>query len=153
MYGQYGEPSREEWAIYIALTLFAVHQQSEDPKEHCVSRRGISLGRAAAQMVAADLAEEGGAAAQEKTDKARERVARRFHQVVLAPDMMSMAYYLRGFIQLLRARDIALDYPMLARDLYQYQFQEQRASVRLNWGQDFYRMNQVNAEKGKDENQ
>ena len=27
MLGQYGEPSREEWAIHTALTMFALHQQ------------------------------------------------------------------------------------------------------------------------------
>ena len=26
-----GEPTQEEWAVYIALTLFALHQQSKDP--------------------------------------------------------------------------------------------------------------------------
>jgi len=53
--------------------------------------------------------------------------------------MAAMVYYLRSFIQLLRTQDIGLDIPMLARDLYLYQFQDGAASVRLQWGQDFYR--------------
>ena len=105
MMGKRGEPSREEWAIYSALTLYAVHQQGNDPKQKNMNRKGVSLGKAASYLVAA----EGG------DDDARERVARRFYQVALANDMLSMIYYLRGFIQLLRSADISLDYPLLAK--------------------------------------
>ena len=139
MYGKKGEPSREEWAIHTALTLFAVHQQGNDPKQHSMNQKGISLGAAASRLVAAD----GG------DDDARERVARRFHQVVLAPDISARAYYLRSFIQLLRSNDIPLDYPMLARDLWLSQFPECETQVRLQWGQDFYRWH--HDEEGKDE--
>ena len=138
MYGKRGVPSREEWAIHTALTLFAVHQQGNDPGQHSMNRKGISLGGAASRLVAAD----GG------DDDARERVARRFHQVVLAPDIQSKAYYLRSFVQLLRTEDIPLDYPMLARDLWLSQFPEGETQVRLQWGQDFYRKNY---EEGKDD--
>lgn len=136
MLGQHGLPSREEWAIYTALTLYAVLQQGNDPKQHRMHAEKISLGRAAGKLAAATGGDE----------SARERVARRFHQVVLAQDMAAMVYYLRSFIQLLRAQDIGLDIPMLARDLYLYQFPDGGASVRLQWGQDFY-------SNGTDENQ
>ena len=129
MLGRNGEPSREEWAIQTALTLYALHQQGYDPKEHSMCQQDISLGLAACRLVAAD----GG------DDDARERVARRFHQVALAADMASMAYYLRGFVQLLKGKNIGLDYPRLARDLYVYQTPDGAPSVRLEWGQDFYR--------------
>ena len=83
----------------------------------------------------------------------RERVGRRFYQVALAPDIAAMAYYLRGFIQILRAEGVDLDYPMLAKDLYQYQFNEGPRAVRLRWGQDFYAIEkQDEEEKGKEEN-
>ncbi len=133
MLGYRGNPSREEWAIYTALTLYAVHQQSHDVRQENMNRNGISLGGAASLLALS----EGG------DDEARERVARRFHQVVLAEDMPSMVYYLRTFIKLLRSNDIGLDYPMLARDLYLYQTPGTVASVRLNWGQDFYRKNKA----------
>ena len=35
-YGRNGEPSRAEWAIYIALTMFALHQQGHDIKTECM---------------------------------------------------------------------------------------------------------------------
>ena len=139
MLGYGGNPSKEEWAIHIALTLYAVHQQGREPRQDSMNKKGVSLGNAASQLVAAD----GG------DDDARERIGRRFHQVVLAPDMTAMAYYLRGFIQLLRANGIGLDYARLAKDLYRYQTPDGAASVRLQWGQDFYRKTQID-NNGKD---
>ncbi len=32
MYGSRGNPSKEEWAVHIALTLYAIHQQGRDPR-------------------------------------------------------------------------------------------------------------------------
>ncbi len=94
-----------------------------------MNHTGVSLGLAASRLVSAT----GG------DDDARERVARRFHQVVLAPEMASMSYYLRSFIQLLRGEGIGLDYPRLAKDIYLYQIPDGASSVRLQWGEDFYR--------------
>ena len=131
MYGKRGAPSREEWAIYTALTLYAVHQQGNDPYQQNMNKKGLSLGAAAAQMVA----KEGG------DEDARDRVSRRFYQVVLAADISAMVYYLRSFIQLLRSEGIGLDYPKLAKDLYRYQIPDSISSVRLQWGQDYYRKN------------
>ncbi len=142
------EPTREEWAIYTALTLYAVHQQSNDPHQHSMDQKGISLGLAASQLVTATARPTAG---KEEIDAARERIARRFHQIALAPDMPSMVYYLRSFIQLLRSSDIGLDYPRLAKDLYRYQLPDGASSVRLAWGQDFYRTEKTNAESGKEE--
>ena len=140
MEGRGGAPSREEWAIHIALTLYAVHQQGNDPKTHNMDVDKVSLGAAAAKLVAAYGGED-----------ARERVSRRFNQLALAQDIDSMAYYLRGFVQLLRAEDIGLDYAVLARDLYVYQTADGAASVRLRWGEDYYRTNNDDAENGKED--
>lgn len=126
MLGRRGEPSRAEWAIYTAITLYALHQQGRDPQQASMHREGISLGKAAAMLV------------WEEGEEARERIAHRFHQVALASDMETASYYLRGLVQLLRAADIGLDYPMLAADLYRFQFEERAAAIRLKWGQDFY---------------
>lgn len=134
MLGMYGEPSEAEWAIYIALTLYAIHQQGNDPRTHSVSTEKISLGFAANLLVA----KEGG------DEDARERVRKRFLQVAMATDIQSLSYYLRSFIQLLKANDIGLDYPMLAKDLYLYQNPNAMQTVRLRWGQDFYRVNAEN---------
>ena len=125
-----GEPSREEWAIYISLTLFALHQQGNTNSVNC---KGKSLGRAAAELMS------------ENTDEERERVLRRFGPVVTAKDMSELSHHLRCLIQLFSSKGISLDYEMLAEDLMWFQFDDKRKNVQLKWGQDFY------YKKGEDE--
>ena len=123
-----GEPTAAEWAIYTALTLYAQHQQGKSIREknmHCREDFG-RLGCAISRLVSGE--------------EERERVARRFNAFATANDMQEAAYYLRGLVQLLRAKDIPLDYVQLARDLFDFQSPVSAANVRLRWGQDFYRM-------------
>ena len=116
-----GKPTAAEWAVYIALTTFAMHQQGQANAMHKEKR---SLGRAIG-MLCTDQDDE-------------ERLLRRFRQVITASDMKELSYYLRGLIQLLRTGGIALDYAQLASDLYEYQSLASRQRVQLRWGQDFY---------------
>lgn len=120
---QYGNPSPAEWAIYIALTMFALHQQGTAEPVHTEK---LSLGRAYGKL------------RKEQTEEEEERLLRRFNQVVTAPDLPELSHYLRGMIQLLRADGIGLDYARLASDLYLYQSPQTRMRVQLKWGQDFY---------------
>ena len=128
MLGKYGKPSKEEWAIYDALTLFALHQQGKDLETDNMNIQGISLGKAACNLVYA----KGG------TDDDRERVSRRFNQMALATDIETLSYYLRTFIPLLRGEGIGLDYAMLAQDIYLCQTENGQSSVRLRWEKDYY---------------
>lgn len=120
------EPSKAEWAIYTALTLFALHQQGKDPKTDCMYKEGCSFGTAVNRLV--------------HDEDERERVARRFYAVATASSMEELSHHMRGIIQLLRGEGIPIDYPMLAADLYRYQFNSLVSNVRLKWGQDFYRI-------------
>lgn len=114
-----------EWAVYTAVTMFALHQQGKDRKGEAMNREGVSVGAAANQLIA--------------SEDDRERVARRFYPVATAADMTEMAYHLRGLISLFRANGIALDYPMLAGDLFLLQSQNYADSVKMRWGRDFCR--------------
>ena len=118
-------PSREEWAIYTALTLYAYHQQGKDVAAESMNVPDVGIGHAAAMLV-------------EKEDDLQS-VQGRFNRFALAADMPQAVIYLRGLIGLLRRKGIGLDYPMLAADLYRYQFYEGAPDVRLAWGRDFYR--------------
>lgn len=120
---KYGTPSPAEWAIYIALTMFALHQQGTAESVHTEKN---SLGRAYGKL------------RKEQTAEEEERLLRRFNQVVTASDLPELSHYLRGIIQLLRADGIELDYAQLASDLYLYQSPQTRMRVQLKWGQDFY---------------
>lgn len=129
-----GEPSRAEWAIYTALTLYALHQQG---KTDSVQAEGISLGKAALRLA-------GG------SEDDRLRIWRRLNLVAQADDMREMSYRLRQLVTLLKAGGIGLDYAMLAADLFEYQFDASANRVRLRWGQDFFHANK-NEEDHHDE--
>ena len=124
MYGWDGHPSREEWAVYTALTLFALHQQGHELPGEPMHREGNRFGTAVGCLA--------------KDEDEMNRVLRRLNAAATANSVMALAHYLRGLVQLLRAEGIALDYAALAGDIYRYQFPEAMAQVRLTWGQDFY---------------
>lgn len=124
MQGWDGEPSRAEWAIYTALTLFALHQQGYDPGNEPMHREGNRFGTSVGRLATDE-------------DKMK-RILRRLNAAATAGSMPALAHYLRGLVLLLRTEGIAVDYAALAGDVYRYQFPEDTAQVRLAWGQDFY---------------
>ena len=118
-----GEPTRGEWAVHTALTLYALHQQGNDPKSKCMSKEKESLGKAVKKL--ADKRNE-------------EAVLRRFHTAATAESFEEFSWHMRGLVQLLKAEAQPLDYPALAQDMYWFQFPERRDGIRLQWGQDYY---------------
>ena len=118
-----GVPNYAEWAVYLSLTLFALHQQGKSENVHS---ENISLGSAAAKLMEND------------TDDERERVLRRFGPVITANNMPEFSHHLRCLVQLMSSKNIKLDYEKLAVDIYEFQFPEFRKNVQLRWGQDFY---------------
>lgn len=121
-----GNPTYGEWASHISLTLFALHQQGKDTTSKCMSQENKSLGDAA-RILRGKIEDDGS------------RVKRRLDAIATASDIEEMSYHLRGLIQLFKSKDIPLDYPQLARDIYEFQFPNIRDQVRLRWGQSFYR--------------
>ena len=129
-------PSKAEWAVYTALTLFALHQQGEAGVS--MNQPGRTLGGAVRQLA------EKTAAGQDWTESS---VLRRFNALATAEEITEISHHLRGMVQLLSAAKdggIPLDYPQLAADLYELQCTDPRyaqtpANVRLRWGQDLYR--------------
>lgn len=122
-----GEPTRGEWAVYVVLTLYALHQQGKDDSAH---RKGESLGKAVRKLV--------------KSNGDEERIKRRFDTVATSSDLAELSNHLRGLVQLMRVEGIQIDYVDLVKDLYWFQFQEFRDKVRLRWGRDFYKINKTN---------
>lgn len=122
-------PSEAEWAIYLSLTLFALHQQGEQGIS--MHQLGRTLGGAVQELARAY------APGQDWTESS---VIRRFNALATADSMPELTHHLRGMIQLLRREKIPLDYPQLAADLYRFQFVEDAANVRLQWGRDLYRI-------------
>ena len=135
--GECREPSEAEWAVYLALTLYALHQQGEENVS--MNEKDCTLGRAVRL-----LAQNSAAAAQDWTESS---ILRRFNALATAEEITEISHHLRGMIQLLRAAkpdSIPLDYPRLAVDLYGLQCDAPQlaqlpANIRLRWGQDLYR--------------
>ena len=125
-------PTEAEWAVHIAMTLFALHQQGKDPQDNPMSVIGKPLGWAVRMLVV------------RQGKQAEQPIKRRFDTVVTSDSIEELAHHLRGIIQLLRSKGIPLDYPQLAEDLYQFQNPEYRDNMRLRWLRDYYRI-------GKDE--
>ena len=88
----------------------------------------VSIGKAMYQLV---LAYEG-------DSNAEQRVLQRLKTLITAVDMKELSHHLRGTVQLLKSKDIPLNYEILAEDLYELQFPEGKNRVSLRWGQDFY---------------
>ncbi len=146
--GKREEPSYAEWAIHIALTLYSVHQQGHDLKTENMYRetKEASLGRAIARLV------------QGEDEEYEKRIVKRFNQMATSEDLKELSVHLRGLVKLMDAKDrlIPLNYPELAQDLYNYQWEDRKNQVRMKWGRDFYRRprekeEMTNAEEAHDE--
>ncbi len=122
------EETEAESAVFTAMTLYALHQQGNTQS---VLRKGESFGAAAGRLRKKEGDDE---------DKA---LTRRFNTVITSSEMTELAHHVRGLIQLMKSSDknIGLDYPQFAKDLYNYQFPDGRKKVILRWGQDFYKIN------------
>ena len=77
-------PSAAEWAVYLALTLYAVHQQGNDRP---MNRPGNTLGRAVRQLA------ERNSAGQDWTEAS---VLRRFNALATAEEITEISHHLRG---------------------------------------------------------
>lgn len=123
-------PTRKEVAAHIALTLYAVHQQSKSRPMHVA---GVGLGQAVSRL-AGPAGSDGHAA-----------VRRHFDAAATAIAIGELSHHLRGLVSRLRAEDIPLDYARLARNIWRFQQDGGPDAVRREWGRDFYRRKQTSA--------
>ena len=126
-----GNLSDAEGAIYTALTLYAVHQQGKPVK---MNSGNDSFGAAIKKLLNPD-----GSNAQ--------AVKRRFDAMATAKDYIELSYYARGMVQMLKTKDIPLDYGQFASDLYSFHLPDTKNRVLLRWGEDYYRKEKVANEK------
>lgn len=125
-YGKNEKVSESEWAIYLALTFFALHQQGHDPKSDPMYKKENSLGKAIALLSHGE-------------ENDIDRIRRKFNQIATADTLEEAAWHIKSVIQLLRGESIPLDYASLAKDFYLFQYHDQKYKVCLGWGQNFYR--------------
>lgn len=119
-----------EWAVYTALTLYAIHQHGKDYSVNASKNNGgLSFGTAISRLISSD-----------GTNK--ESIKQRFDTIITSNNLSELSQHGRGIIQLIKASEnkVKIDYPKFAKDLYRYQFLWWRDDVRLEWGRDFYRL-------------
>jgi len=126
-----GCPSDGEWAAHLALTLFALHQQG---KSTSVSGQGNSFGRAVSLLRASDGSNEAG-------------IKRRFDATLTAKNLKEFSHHARGLVQLMKAKDVVLDYPLFAKDIFWLQNADVRRKVCLRWAEDYYRVDHQESER------
>jgi len=117
------EPTADERAIHAALTLYALHQQSQSRRMHVP---GVRFGQALGRVRYREGAENPG-------------VVRRFQALGTATDLNEAVVHARALITLLRGAGEGFDYGRFAADLVRVQDPTRAGAVRLDWGRDFYR--------------
>ncbi len=111
-------------AEHLALTLFAVHQQSQPRPAH---RTGVGLGTALLTL-------------RRSATFSEEALDRRFGAAATATSTGEVAHHLRGLVTQLRgvAAVPGLDYTRLFRDLWDWPDPDRQAKVRRRWGGQYF---------------
>ncbi|MEW2635656.1 type I-E CRISPR-associated protein Cse2/CasB [Streptomyces sp. NPDC048389] len=117
---------RAEDALHVALTLYALHQQSRSAGMHQADQpdRRRGLGAAVRRMM--------------KPGEIDEPVHKRLVRAGTAPDLATLAQRLRDIVVLLRREGFELDYGLLAGQLYTWQWPGGADTVRREWGRSFH---------------
>ncbi|SDK37763.1 CRISPR system Cascade subunit CasB [Streptomyces indicus] len=116
------ELTRAENAFHLALTLWALHQQSRGERMH-LSGAARELGAAVRQIKGAE--DPGGP------------IRKRFVRLGSSRTVEELADRLRELVSLLRRDSIPLDYAVLAQQVYRWQRPAARDAVRGSWGRSY----------------
>lgn len=117
--GRGDDASSAEWAAFVAITLFSLHQQSNIRPMHVA---GVSLGRAVGQL---------------RRQVGSESIKPRLDAVMVATTEAGIRYHVRALISLLSSHGIALDYGRLAEDLRRMREPRRRRAAVIRWGRDY----------------
>jgi CRISPR system CASCADE complex protein casB len=125
------KPTRGERAVHTALTLWALHQGSNNVSMNSTGGRERTIGASVRRLAYSDM---GG------RERAEEHpVYKRLCAMIAAPTFESLTVHARGLVSMLGSAEIPMDYGRFAADLYHWQKPERRASVLRQWGRDFAR--------------
>lgn len=116
-----------EIAAHLALTLYALHQQSRSVAVH---RRNHRFGASMRRLVAGE------------PTIPPDPVTRRFQVVLTADSLDELTHHTRSAVQLLRsasAGPIPLDYGLFADEIVRWQQPSGQGDVRRRWAREFYR--------------
>ena len=120
-----------EWAIHLAISLYALHQQSQeqDMYQVCDFDGGQYWGFGHAVKRLVFKGEDG--------QNEQGQMPSRFAALVTSETTEELAHYARQIVQQLRANSITVDYGRLAGQLYWYQSPMRSSRVSLEWAREF----------------
>ncbi len=125
------KPTRGERAVHTALTLWALHQGSNDAPMNSTWKHERTIGASVRRLAYSDM---GG------RERAEEHpIYKRLCAMIAAPTFESLTVHARGLVSMLGSAEIPMDYGRFAADLYNWQKPERRAGVLRQWGRDFAR--------------
>ena len=116
--GKGDRPNDAEIAAYTALTLFALHQQSQNQPMHDAK---VSFGHAVGKLVG----------------NTTSSMKKRFDSLLTAQTENARQHYLRSLITLLRSKSIAFNYGQFAVDYMYLQNPSTRKNVLYRWNSEF----------------
>ena len=128
-----GELSYMEQAIFTAIQMYAIHQQSnvesvlkfgsDDENESREEKYKANIGDALATL---------------RSDES-ESIDKRFNAMITATNFNKLSYHLRQMIKILKSKsDAKVDYAKLAEDLYWFMM-GRKEEVRLSWARSYYK--------------
>ncbi|MFD1124166.1 type I-E CRISPR-associated protein Cse2/CasB [Lentilactobacillus raoultii] len=141
MLSRSGKPTYAERAIYAAIRLYAISQQGPhtltSPEDN--KSKSKSFFDALANL--------------RQNELIRVALDRRVQMLLKTTNINGVINSLVHLLEILKANKMApkIDYPLMAKDLYKFQFgYEQSNQVRLRWGQQYFRsFDKITKSEGK----
>lgn len=130
-----GELSFMEQAIFTAIQMYAIHQQSN---VESVLKFGNDDENESIEKKNKYKANIGDALATLRSDES-ESIDKRFNAMITATNFNKLSYHLRQMIKILKSKsDAKVDYAKLAEDLYWFMI-GRKEEVRLSWARSYYK--------------
>lgn len=128
---------REEEAVRLAVSLWALHQQSI--READMFRPGWTLGGAVRKLADPQSGPPRDTGADDAAEPhLNEAIRKRFQRLGTSTSVRQLSVRLREIVQLLRGARIPVDYGRLAEQLHMWQYDSFCADVRRSWGREFH---------------
>lgn len=144
-----GELSYMEQAIFTAIQMYAIHQQSN---VESVLKFGNDDENESGEKKNKYKANIGDALATLRSDES-ESIDKRFNAMITATNFNKLSYHLRQMIKILKSKSEAkVDYAKLAEDLYWFMI-GRKEEVRLSWARSYYKYRKNEEMEGEIKNE
>lgn len=139
--GNSGKLTYQEEAIFTAVLLYAIHQQSNNNSvlkiDYEKDERRQNIGDALSTLRSDDS----------------ESIDKRFNAMITSSNFKELKHHLRQLIKILKAKsDAKVDYAKLADDLYWYLI-GQKDKIKLQWSRSYYKLRKNEKMEGEIQNE